>query len=44
MKHGNALRKNVDCFWCAIDMQIKEVKVRIQQSNGVQVVKNSSAG
>ena len=24
----NARSKNIDCFWCAIDMQIREAKVR----------------
>ena len=28
MKHGNALSKNIDCFWYAIDMQIREAKVQ----------------
>ena len=32
MKHGNAPSKNIDCFQCAIDMQIREAKVRSECS------------
>ena len=34
MKHGNALSKNIDCFRCVIDMQIREVKVRSECNGG----------
>ena len=34
MKHGNALSKNIDCIRCAIDMQIREAKVRSECNGG----------
>ena len=33
-KHGNAPSKNIDCFRCAIDMQIREAKVRSECNGG----------
>ena len=32
--HENARSKNIDCFRCAIDMQIREVKVRSECNGG----------
>ena len=34
MKHGNVLSKNIDCFRCAIDMQIREAKVHSECNGG----------
>ena len=34
MKHENAHSKNIDCFQCAIDMQIREAKVRSECNGG----------
>ena len=34
MKHENAYSKNIDCFRCAIDMQIREVTVRSECNGG----------
>ena len=33
-KPGNALSKNIDCFRCVIDMQIREAKVRSECNGG----------
>ena len=33
-KHENAPSKNVDCFRCAIDMQIREAKFRSDCNGG----------
>ena len=34
IKHENARSKNIDCFQCAIDMQIREAKVRSECNGG----------
>ena len=34
IKHKNARSKNIDCFRCVIDMQIREAKVRSECSGG----------
>ena len=33
-KRGNALSKNIDCFRCAVDMQIREAKVHSECNGG----------